>query len=196
MIILLHEFGATAESSYFVKTVAPHFPDEIVLTPTYPFLNADATAKQLVQFVEDAMIDNPNDIELTFIGASLGGFWARYLANKFRWSKLIMVNPALDAKNDSIRCVKMIEGKTKTSNLNFCEKAASEFDKYFITEDYTGLPITIIVADDDNVVPSLAEELIGSDRARIIHTTGGHRMRSTLTKHIADIKFAFYNLTD
>ena len=90
----------------------------------------------------------------------------------------------------------MIEGKTKTSNLNFCEKAASEFDKYFITKDYIGLPITIIVADDDNVVPSLAEELIGSGRARIIHTTGGHRMRSTLTKHIADIKFAFYNLTD
>jgi predicted esterase YcpF (UPF0227 family) len=196
MIILLHEFGATAESSYFIKTVAPHFPDEIVLSPTYPFLDANATATQLAQFVEDALNANPDDLELTFIGASLGGFWARYLANKFRWSKLIMVNPALDAKNDSIRCVTLIENKNKTSNFNFCEKAASEFDKYFIIKDHFDLPITIIVADDDNVVPSLAEELIGSHRARIIHTTGGHRMRSTLIKHIADIKFAVYNLTD
>jgi len=196
MIILLHEFGATAADSYFVKTVAPAFPDENVLTPTYPYLDANKTAYQLRKFVEVALVNNPEDYELTFVGMSLGGFWARYLANSFPGSTLIMVNPSLRASEDTIRCVRLVEELNQATVINFTDEHSKAFEKYFIEKDHHNLPITIIVADDDNLVPSLAEELIGSHRARIVHTTGGHRMRSTLTQHIADIKFAVYNLTE
>lgn len=196
MIVVLHGFGSSAITSNTVKVISEHFPDELVLTPSYPSEHADKTAFHLKAIVDTALANNIDEAELIFIGVSLGGFWARYLANLYPGCKLVMLNPAIEAHATMQKYVgvdiKKMLGTDLTVTPNHCEA----FRKYFVAKDRPEMPITIIVAENDEVIsPATVRKLIGEDRAHIISTTGGHRLDGTLVGHLKDIEYAVNNLT-
>lgn len=188
MIIALHGFGSSAETSNTIKTLLSHFEDtDVIYAPSYPSADADQTAKHLLQTVKFLEELHPEELDLTFVGISLGGFWARYLADRNPGSTLVMLNPALRAHETLQKYV---------GENDFTKEAADEFSKYCIAKDRGDIPITMIVAEDDDVIPAnIALEAITEDRAHVIRTTGGHRLLDTLESHIPDIEFAVNNIT-
>jgi predicted esterase YcpF (UPF0227 family) len=194
MLILLHGFGSNGIDSNTNKAIAARFPDELVFTPSYQYQDANNTAFFLKEYV-DKLLDEHHEEQIIFIGISLGGFWARYLANMYRGSKLVMLNPALEAHNTIRKHIGVVCDFKTGMEITMTEKHCDAFRDYYIHTDRPDIPITIIVADDDDVVPpNAADDLIGKQRAKIIHTTGGHRFNGTLDAHLADIEKAVYTI--
>lgn len=96
MIFVFHGKDSSAEKSLTVQKVKSYFEYEgdFVFAPTYNSADAWLDIKeQLVSFVEEKIAMFPHE-ELVFVGCSLGGYWAKYLANRFG-GKLVMMNPSL-----------------------------------------------------------------------------------------------------
>lgn len=89
MIIYLHGFNSTGNSAKG-QYLKDHLPDIPVLTPTYHY-DPEVTVKFLEQLVEETLQKSQH---LTIIGSSLGGFYAQYLAHRYR-VKSVLINPAL-----------------------------------------------------------------------------------------------------
>ncbi len=89
MIIYLHGFNSTGKSAKgrFLKENLENIP---VLTPTYHHDPQQAIA-HLESLVEEHTTREP---ALMLVGSSLGGYYAQYLAHRFRL-KLVLINPAL-----------------------------------------------------------------------------------------------------
>ncbi len=178
MIILLHGYASSAKRSNTVKNLKNYISKDYngaILTPSYNYNDADKTAEYLLNFVNDAIKEH-DDNELIFIGTSLGGFWARYLANQFYGSVLIMLNPALEAP------------KILTDIAESYLVSLDAFKKYYIEKDKDDIRISSYVAKDDDVVPvDATERLIGKERCKLLYTDdGGHRM-TTIEKILPEI---------
>ena len=89
MIIYLHGFNSTGKSAKgrFLKENLQSIP---VLTPTYHY-DPQLARIYLENLIEYHLRREPR---LMLAGASLGGFYAQYLAHRFRL-KTVLINPAL-----------------------------------------------------------------------------------------------------
>ena len=89
MIIYLHGFNSTGDSAKgrFLKENLRHLS---ILAPTYHYdpRRAIACLEQIIQ--ENLSAEKP----LMLIGSSLGGYYAQYLAHRFKL-KTVLINPAL-----------------------------------------------------------------------------------------------------
>lgn len=89
MILYLHGFNSTGNSAKG-QYLTDRLPDIPVLTPTYHYDPATAIA-YLERLVEEKLQQNQH---LMLIGSSLGGYYAQYLAHRFRL-QTVLINPAL-----------------------------------------------------------------------------------------------------
>lgn len=156
MIVFLHGYGSSGSSSSTGKIVKSIFPDSTVMCFTYDYSNPNNSAADIIRQLNE--IDT-NEIEL-IIGVSLGGFWARWLANRLS-VPLVMINPSLQPQQSLLT-----RPEVDSSSLK-------DFDKYSVSGDAVDLPITVLLGTDDQVVsPELAIQTY-CDRARVILVDGG-----------------------
>ncbi|HEX9626992.1 MAG TPA: YqiA/YcfP family alpha/beta fold hydrolase [Acidiferrobacterales bacterium] len=102
MFIYLHGFnsgGASQKAAWLRERLAP-IP---VLSPTYPAHRGVEAATFLLDYIERARREHPDERKLVLIGSSLGGFWAQWLAPRVG-AALVLINPALkpDAALDDV----------------------------------------------------------------------------------------------
>jgi len=191
MIILLHGFGSNGNDSRTNNIIKEQFPDEVVLTPSYTYHDPDLAYRELKDFVTDALKSHPDEYDLVFIGISLGGFWARKLAETFAADKLILLNPSLAPHRTMTAHTGADHYSCELYQLS--NNDIFNFKPYSVQVDEPELGITVFVADDDEVVPQDGiHSFIMEDRAHFIHTTGGHRFEGTLESHLREIEFAVY----
>ena len=105
MIFVLHGKNSSAETSDTVRRIKEYFRDrelvffgkQKVFAPSY---DSDAShadiEKRLSAFVEEKLSMDAGRSVFTVVGNSLGGYWARFLANRYKADNLIMINPSLD----------------------------------------------------------------------------------------------------
>ncbi len=89
MLVYLHGLnssGRSAKAEVLRKRLAPH----PVLAPNYPAHRPAAAAEQLSAYFADLKAER-----LAVIGSSMGGFYGQWLARRFSFSHLFMINPAL-----------------------------------------------------------------------------------------------------
>jgi len=158
LIIAIHGKGSTAESSNTVQTLKKYFADAAdVITPTYSDKDSYETTKKYFDDLAKKNYDKYDSVAV--IGASLGGFWAKYLANRISHSKYVGLNPSLD------------------------------FYKTGIEKDKPDLPITIYVAKDDDVVnPQVAIKHYKSRGDVKTLDKGGHRLVDVLPSLLPKIR--------
>ncbi len=89
MLVYLHGLNSSSQSAKcrLLRARLHPFP---VLGIDYPAHRPDAAVARLAQFF--AGLDGPAP---AVIGSSMGGFYGQYLARRFAFSHLFMVNPAL-----------------------------------------------------------------------------------------------------
>jgi predicted esterase YcpF (UPF0227 family) len=175
MILCLHGFASTGDTSNKCKAIKCEFEDETVLTPTYCTFDPEAASKALSDALESHIEQHPND-DITIIGVSLGGFWARWLAKtSTSCPRLILINPLIHANNLQKRVGENVNFGTGEPFV-LTQVKADELSNYEIELDDPETPITVFLnMDDDDLDPSIADDLY-SDRADVRrYATGGHR---------------------
>ena len=92
MLVYLHGFNSSAQSSkarLLGEYLAQRGLSHRYASPSLPHRPANAIA-----MAEAAMAENPGS-EVCFVGSSLGGFYATYLAQKHN-ARAVLINPAID----------------------------------------------------------------------------------------------------
>jgi len=170
-IIALHGWGSTGEGSGTIRSLISYLPDDIeFICPTLDYTNPHGVAKELLKLAED---NDPTAI----IGVSMGGFWARWLANQVGNINLIMLNPALNAYESSKKYMGKNINRVTGDVSYYNDGDRQELLDYEIKKDSSGLAITAIVATNDAIIPpDTVETYIGSDRCAIYYVGGGHRL--------------------
>lgn len=177
MIYIFHGFGSSATTSSTVNALYTHIDSKLQIKPiNYPYWNPLECENVVTRQID------PDDTEMIFIGVSLGGFWARYFANKYPGSKLILINPSLLAhKNASKYIGDVVLGKHTITN-----DYPAQLEPFAIIKDDPTLAIAVIVSTDDEVVDPIHTMNVYNGRARVHVTRGGHQLKldPTLMGHI------------
>ena len=158
MIIVLHGMNGNGLESTTCKSIKEYFSGENVICPTYDSSKSHSEiANYLESFVENVL--SSSNEELIFIGCSMGGYWARYLANKFTADKLIMLNPSLELYEEGIK------------------------------KDSPSLPIAVFLGMKDEVVdPQIALEIYKNRAYIVSYPNGDHRLHKELVYILPDIE--------
>ena len=90
MLIFIHGFNSSGNSDK-ASRLRHEFPDMQVLTPTCPFA-PDAAITALCSQIENTLEPGKN---VTVVGSSLGGFYACYLAHRYKLPS-VLINPLVD----------------------------------------------------------------------------------------------------
>jgi len=96
MIIALHGKDSSSKKSYTIQKllIDDRLKDETVYALDY---NSDDSYEKiresLIENVEYIMKGH-SDYSITFVGLSLGGFWAKHLANFYK-ERAVLVNPSI-----------------------------------------------------------------------------------------------------
>ena len=90
-VLVLHGFGSSGTASTTCKAFKRLFGDDAV-TPSYPSSDAHLTFDL---FENTIFPELESSDTINIVGASLGGFWGRFISNKFadkKNVKLVMIN--------------------------------------------------------------------------------------------------------
>jgi predicted esterase YcpF (UPF0227 family) len=160
MVFLIHGKDSSPEKSNTVQTLNKFLTEKgfnCVCLGYDTSLPSGILAKQFYHSVVNCLI-NSSDKQTVFIGCSLGGFWSRYLANKFPGSELIMINPSLRFYDD------------------------------VVTEDRNDTGITVFLSKDDDVVNYEHAYDLYKERGDVrLFEDGGHRF-SHLESQLEEIE--------
>jgi predicted esterase YcpF (UPF0227 family) len=179
ILIYLHGFNSgfdkNAEKIKSLETVAP------VVGKTVDYTNPSDVAS-LEQFIKSK--DSTKD-EVILIGTSLGGYFARYFAKKFKM-RCILLNPALKPEATLSKFLgknkNYITGKTN----ELTEKDIESLKKYKVSGS-TGSGMLTILATDDELIDHHDTHKELKKHSDVHHTTGGHRMND-ITSQIPKIQ--------
>lgn len=81
--------GDSIKARWFYRKFSPEWT---VVTPTYPHQSPTQTLDYLAKQLAELLQTHSSGV---LVGASMGGFYARYLANQFHLPA-VLINPALD----------------------------------------------------------------------------------------------------
>lgn len=181
MFVLLHGFGSTADTSSTIKSLERILGKDNTISITYNYADPHATAKHLYNTIKQILSEHD---DVTIIGVSLGGFWARWAAYVFNELSLIMINPSVDAPINVMKYYGTVHNDIK---LDYSYSLALE--EYVIAKDHPTTSISIIVGKHDDVVNPNVTLDIYKDRAHMFIVNGGHRLtedsiREPITKSI------------
>jgi predicted esterase YcpF (UPF0227 family) len=156
LIIAVHGKGGSADTSTTVNKIKERFIEYDVVTPSY---DSDKSHDEVKRYIDTYVKEYKEYDTVMVIGISLGGYWARYLANEIRGAKYVGLNPSFNFYGDDSGHV-----------------------------DRSMLPITLYVTRDDEVVdPNYAIKKYMSRGKLHILPKGGHRLLNVLDKVLDEV---------
>ncbi len=186
MIIYIHGFGSSGRGGKALELLK-YFKSQNIpcISPSLSYVPELAidTLEQLIESYE----------EVTLIGSSLGGFYAIYLAEKYRL-KSVLINPAIDSPK-TLRRMLLVEGMVKNyyDNTHF-EWSQSHVDmllNYRVKEVQRGEYLLLLQKGDD--VLNYQDALAKLPNAKSIVEEGGTHPFDGIEKHFETIKNFFFS---
>lgn len=147
MTVFLHGLESTPETSSSAKVAKEVYTDLVILD-----YQPKRDASEIIKFLDEFVISQTEQI--TLIGISIGGFWAKRLAEQYpeKIYELILLNPAIDY---GLQYYNISENENKLSD---------------------NIPVSMILNKDDEVIPyHLAEKSLGGRCLLIKNEYGKHR---------------------
>lgn len=146
MILYLHGFSSGGASSKAQQLRQLLAPVEIV-SPTYPSHDPHSGLPQL-----DALVRHYFPVGAArLIGSSLGGYYAQYLASRYRDARIVLINPALQP--ETLRTaignhINMVTGEP----FEFTREQHAALAEYDVTADTVSGRCFVLLDASDEVI--------------------------------------------
>jgi predicted esterase YcpF (UPF0227 family) len=171
MLIYLHGLNSSSRSfkaSHLQERLAP-YP---VIAPDYPAHRPHQAVESLGAWLATLMARRaPGSTAL--IGSSMGGFYAQYLARRFRFSRLFMINPALtpwDLFQEHLgTSMTTSDGETYVITQALIDSTRD----YAVSDPCDGVPTTLFLDRGDDVIDAGIAERLYARCGRVLAWDGG-----------------------
>lgn len=186
MLVYLHGLNSSGRS---VK--ANRLRDQLAPLPVvaldYPAHRPpDAIASLSALFT--GLTETHKGLEPAVIGSSMGGFYGQYLARRFRFSHLYMINPALTPW--SLFRDRLGESMTTAQGEHYSVTAPliESTRAYGVAEPCDGTPTTLFLDRGDEVIDARIAEQLYADCGRLLIWEGGDHAFAHLDEAIETIR--------
>ena len=172
-IVYIHGFNS-APNTDTLESIKASFGSTCNVVPfSYNYIDPRLAFVELMNQTMDLLPTCDSDI--IFVGTSLGGFWAEFLASTYNLP-CVLINPAVRPSESLLQFVgdnlNYKTGKTETVTESFCRKYVSYEDDFFRPCHRT----VILGMEDDIIDPKIALAHF-KDHARIVEVADmGHRV--------------------
>ncbi len=165
MIIYIHGFNSWGNTEKPQK-LREMFPDITIVSPSYDSADFDT--------IETLMSGIKLDNKVLFMGSSLGGFIAMYLAQKHN-APCLLLNPATNAPNTIQKYLGHNQNFVTNKEYELTQENIDKLKRYIVS-DITPLSITAFVnMDDDTIDPQETLTFFKDKKTVITFPDGGHR---------------------
>jgi predicted esterase YcpF (UPF0227 family) len=182
MYVYLHGFNSSGDSAkgrYFAQALAP----QPVYTPTYA-AEPDAAVRGLSQ----TLCSLPADTSPILIGSSLGGFYAQYLARRFRLAA-VLINPALQPRRTLAAYLGWQTNYYSRERYYFGEQELERLAQYEVPKPCSDPVPTLVLLDaDDELIDCRVAQQRYADCGRVIVYPGGHHRFAHLPEAVLEIQ--------
>lgn len=176
LILTLHGFGGRSDKSFVSTYIDELFgadEDIKVVGIDYDSYNAPSSLREMNLAVERLNFCEPERVIIA--AASLGAFWANYIASKYPAVELILLNPSVHAEVNTVKYygenIDRYTGETKWYSSADTDVLAS-----VKVETAPDVPTTVFTALDDDVVSTA--DVVAFYPAATMHVLeeGGHTL--------------------
>ncbi len=182
MLVYLHGLNSSsgsAKAALLRDRLAPC----AVLAPDYPAHDPEAAVARLSAFFTDFSADRP-----AVIGSSMGGFYGQWLARRFAFSHLFLINPALTPW----KLFQHRIGETMTTARGETYRVTAELIErtrpYGVPDPCDGIPTTLFLDRGDPVIDYRIAESLYHPCGRLLIWDGGDHAFQHLVEAIAVIR--------
>lgn len=189
MFFFFHGFRGKSPNK-FTRALEKYFPEENVFGLTYTF-NPIEVEKSLTEEIRERIGEHLDDINIAFVGHSLGGFWAYYFAHKHPTSKAILINPLLDPW---VLAPKAGTYYSYHGPITITEQEILDYKKYSMFESHDTKVPTVLLFDqnDTKIDPEHTKALLAKKDVNVFTFKGGNHRFTHLKQAMPTIEW-FYN---
>jgi predicted esterase YcpF (UPF0227 family) len=182
MLVYLHGLNSSSRSvkaAVLRERLAPHR----VLIPDYPAHRPEAAVDSLTRFFGELSAARP-----AVLGSSMGGFYGQWLARRFAFSHLFMINPALTPwelfQHRIGEVMTTARGEVYEVTVELIERARP----FGIADPCDGVPTTLFLDQGDEVIDYRVAERIYRPCGRLMIWDGGDHTFQHMDEAIAVIR--------
>jgi len=167
MLVYLHGLNSSSRSAKAAQLRERLAPDPVV-APDYPAHDPEAAVHQLSAFFTDLEARRP-----AVIGSSMGGFYGQWLARRFAFSHLFLINPALTPWELFAHRI----GETMTTARGETYRITAELIErtrpFGVPDPCDGVPTTLFLDQGDAVIDYRIAESLYRPCGRLLLWDGG-----------------------
>lgn len=182
MLIYVHGLNSSGRSAK-AGFLREHLSTHVVLAPDYPAHRPAVAVERLSAFFADLEGERP-----AVIGSSMGGFYGQWLARRFAFSHLYLINPALtpwDLFPPHVgEVMTTADGETYEVTMDLIEASRA----YGVTDPCDGVPTTLFLDRGDEVIDYRIAESIYRDCGRLMIWDGGDHAFQHMDEAVAVIR--------
>ena len=167
-LVYLHGLNSSSQSVK-ANLLRERLSDFQVLALDYPAHRPDEAMVRLSRFFLEL-----GEVGPAVIGSSMGGFYGQYLARRFRFSHLYLVNPAITPwtflTEHLGETMTTADGEPYLITQALCDSAR----RYGIADPCDGVPTTVFLDRGDEVLDYRIAEGAYADCGRVLIWDGGN----------------------
>jgi len=148
MLIFIHGFNSSGNSDK-AKRLLHEFPEMNVLTPTCAYA-PDKAISELSHQIENGLTSGKT---VTIVGSSLGGFYAVYLAYKYKLGS-ILINPLVD-QTALRQAIGPQQNYYTDEQYNWTEEHCTQLDIMRIQPEKLAIKPLLLLDEKDELLDSL-----------------------------------------
>ncbi|UHD14640.1 YqiA/YcfP family alpha/beta fold hydrolase [Thiocapsa bogorovii] len=186
MLVYIHGLNSSSRSFKATRLRERLDPHSVVAIDYPAHRPADAVA--LLSDFFATLPGQHRGIEPTVVGSSMGGFYGQYLARRFRFSHLYMINPALTPWSLFREYIGEIMTAADGERYQVSEALIESTRPYGITEPCDGTPSTLFLERGDEVIDSRIAERLYAECGRLMVWEGGDHTFQHLDEAIETIR--------
>ncbi len=174
MIIYLHGFNSGGQS-HKAAWLRTHLAPAPVFAPSYPAHRAREALRVLRKFIHRLRRENPRNHKIMFIGSSLGGFWAQYLAPEFD-ARMVLINPSLRPYETLARHTGRYRNEATDGETVLTPEDVRALEACRVEPCNPKLPTLLLLDAEDEVLDyRIAETALRGCGKTIVYQGGSHR---------------------
>lgn len=183
MLIYLHGLNSSSQS-HKAGVLRERFTTTPVLVPSYPAHSPHAAIEKLTGVFRKLIAEPPPVV----IGSSMGGFYGQYLARRFTFAHLFLINPALTPWDLLSQYEGLVQTTAGGATYVVDREMIEATRKYGINHPCDGVPTTLFLDRGDEVIDYRVAESLYRGCGRLMIFGGGDHAFQHLDEAIAVIR--------